>query len=586
VRLAIFLLLIACAHAAYAWDPFGHDLIDATAFRRLMATPEGRETLRYLSARGILRRPHCFEADCAGELPVRTWPPLETSGLDLLLSRQLGSTGQCYHFMAHIADVRTPIDPALGIPHGMVIARDRCIRVVERVLDRLLVAPAQATRAEGAYAILHAIADSYSPAHAERDATGRVLWLRAWRVPEIWRLDRRRYHRILDKRDRAYWVPHRIVGGRRCRDYPHAYVVPEACLTPAGAAAVQAEVDLLILLHRAYTETRSPSLTDPAVAAMWSDFRARWVPGADAPVAPEDVPALAAPKEITHDVFAGARVSAAPGVGLAASVLLPARTWPLVPLATGAIGAAVSRGATLSAELALVVPLFGGVAVGFTPLAGELGCQTSGCRADLALVPLRVVTSFRGHWFVDVSAPAYSWLDRSWDLRRTSITVGRTWDVNLSLEHPVATGQPWDPRPFDETGGRPLPTTHLYLAASVAGANTLGGGVQIRWDRDRWSRRAGFGPQVAFEILASPSVARVTLAPGIRWFFVKRILSADLVPAALSVLAWKSSTGFDVTGQLGLSLVVGVLEFNLRTPALSYVGHHVAPPMLSLGMLW
>ena len=141
-----------------AFELDGHEVIEATAYKRLLALaavpgtgpPEisGRALLGALIATGILAKPPCFDhakpsGDCGAtqrlDLPLQYWPTLRAGAPDLVLDRQIGQHGQCQHFMAHTDDALTPVDPRLGVPGGLATtAYQRCVRVAGLVFDGIL----------------------------------------------------------------------------------------------------------------------------------------------------------------------------------------------------------------------------------------------------------------------------------------------------------------------------------------------------------------------------------------------------------------------------------------------------------------
>ncbi len=260
-----------------AFELDGHEVIEATAYKRLLALhavpgtgpPEisGRALLAALIATGVLAEPPCFDrgnprGDCGAaqrlDLPLRYWPTLRSGGPDIVIDRQLGQRGQCQHFMASTADGLTPVDPRFGVPGGLATtAYLRCIREVGLVFDGILRDPRLAEwRVVGPYVLMHAIEDSFSAAHVDRDPHFKIVHLLSWTLID-WptyllhgkgSFPAPTHHAASDHRDFDYvrWDA-RTSDGHVCREFHHPYAFPEECLTDRAKAAVDAVVDYLVL---------------------------------------------------------------------------------------------------------------------------------------------------------------------------------------------------------------------------------------------------------------------------------------------------------------------------------------------------
>lgn len=168
--------LVLVAREAFAFKPLGHDVIEATAYKRLLAEPlvpgtgvSGKEILATLIRRGVLVRPSCFpedsgEKDCsppADDVPGRWLPDVRSGREDLWLARQFSGTEQCFHFMAPTSDVYDSVQTTVtGVPDRMVdLAPGRCMRFVNGMVDSIL---GRDHHADDAYVLIHAVVDSYS----------------------------------------------------------------------------------------------------------------------------------------------------------------------------------------------------------------------------------------------------------------------------------------------------------------------------------------------------------------------------------------------------------------------------------------
>ena len=191
------LITTLASSGARAFLPEGHEIIEAAAYRRLLALQEvpgtgvsGRALLASLMAARVLIAPPCFDREPRGacgaearvETPLAFWPRLGSGAADILIDRQLGQRGQCQHFMAQTQDGFTPPDARFGVPGGLAIAAyQRCVGVLGAVLDGILRDPTLAAwRMAGMYVFMHAIEDSFSAAHTRRDGQGRVVYLLSW----------------------------------------------------------------------------------------------------------------------------------------------------------------------------------------------------------------------------------------------------------------------------------------------------------------------------------------------------------------------------------------------------------------------
>jgi hypothetical protein len=303
---------VACAavlpsRAAHAFKPLGHDVIEATAYKRLLAEPQvpgtrasGKEILAALIRRGVLARPSCFPGDdshetrClppASDLPGEWLPEVRSGREDLWLARQFDGTEQCFHFMAPTSDVYESAHvTATGVPDRMVdLAPARCMRFVNGMVDTIL---GKDHHADDAYVLLHALVDSYSGAHALRDQANawKLEYLKPWRLigaldycthPSGWRFWSLTYHHdVSDAADDAWKVdspacPAPAEDG--------VYSVPESCLTDRAKEAVAVAHDALVAL---YVMTTDGSKSHHATA--WLSVLGRLV-GGDASDAPTKV---------------------------------------------------------------------------------------------------------------------------------------------------------------------------------------------------------------------------------------------------------------------------------------------------------
>ena len=150
--------------------------------------PDGARTrdlvvLADLTRDGVFEKPLCFESatdDCASRYttdPLAWWLTPHTDAPDRILARQFDHIGQCFHFMAQSDDengLHYTTPSANGGPHaayGLIWdAYDRCVDLLGSLVANVVQDPVAArANATGMYELMHAIMDSYSLAHVERD---------------------------------------------------------------------------------------------------------------------------------------------------------------------------------------------------------------------------------------------------------------------------------------------------------------------------------------------------------------------------------------------------------------------------------
>ncbi len=604
---------VTAAPAAHAWTPEGHEAIEAAAYRRLIAretVPDrgvsGTEVLRRLIRRGVLEAPPCFEPETGSDLaascaaareraPLDWWPVLGSGSQDLLFSRQLGHRGQCFHFMADDPDGEGPPDPELGVARTLAgRAYERCVRTLHALIDELFADPdAARERGRGAYALLHAVADAWSPAHVEREGgVGRIRWLKTWVVRDgiswLWKRTRRKtQHAAIDGRDEAW-----IRDGRACADHPHPYALPESCLSAPAARAARALEELLILLERvgpdAATGTRR-ALDDPDAEAAWRGYLAEYFAssterdrrGTLEPARREWRPNL------LFGVRGGAGRDAPEGTVLVAALPHSPESLPFVPAATAAASwrrvAGVERYA-FGIDLALLVPISSTIALGTTPAAAELACDENGaCAADLH------ATSIHLWWFLEagpwlaLAGPRWSWVERGWVGPIASLAAGWAFDVDMSGSPPRRRfgDARWVPPSLAEASYRRGVVARALLfestVLSTAEDHAVGVVFEARWTRDRWDHRTGLSFGVATAITHGRSAGRsfdeLVLSPALRYWLAPHVfaLTAEPLVGGAGYDRDGKEVVWDLAGRAGVSLMIGQVELALSGPRISYL---------------
>jgi hypothetical protein len=643
-RIVVALIVVAGAalvsSAAHAFELDGHEIIEATAYKRLLAMDvvpgagvpnvSGRALLAALIAAGVLDEPPCFDrtrprGDCGDDqrldLPLEYWPRLHAGAADLVIDRQLGQHGQCQHFMATTADGLTPDDPRFGVPAALATeAYARCVRVAGAVFDLILRDPQLAHwRLAGTYVLMHALQDSFSAAHANRNPRFEIVHLLSWKLIDwpryAWHgrlsFPARTHHAITDARDAddVRWDA-RSRDGRACRDFHNPYAFPEECLTERARAAAGAVVDLLIAIHRSRAVAAAAGRPATVFSAS-GDEAGAWMAFVHehlaSVAAPAELPASPPEPPRRADVFVGVQGVLGDhrlGAGLWGAKLFLGAATPFVLGFTGGAGYTRTDGGNqvvAGMNLALLLPLIRRFTIGAAPAGVRVVCDArfESCRPDVVaglgvlLVPLGDAT------WLGVEGPSWSWTARS---------VGSTWGgLSFGWSHErVGRRDPpaadvlatWDPpRPDDVRAFRSARTTRtVYLAATAISQreNSFAGvGLEWRRDRDVWDRRSGLGPGLQLEvdggrIETADTGGGIAVAPTVRAYLLPNRLAVNATPALVRVGAIAGrALAVDVAARAGVALEVGRLELVVDSPPLSYVSTarwHPLPITVRLGM--
>jgi hypothetical protein len=625
------------ARRAWGFELVGHEIIEAAAYTRLLGRNQipgtgvsGRVLLATLISEGVLVRPPCFDVThpsgrCGPQerlaQPLRYWPLVRSGALDLLINRQLNEKGQCQHFMARTSDALSPVDPQRGVAQALgTDAYRRCVELAGVVFDLIVRDPRHANwRAAGAYALIHAIEDSFSAAHAERDQRWNIVHLLSWTLidwPSYFWAGRfsfppATHHAISDARDLEYLRPGaRTNDGRPCEEPSNPYAVPESCLSVRTRLAVSAVEDLLIAIYRvrasARAEGRPATLATPAAMAIWSDYLHAYLPSAEVAV---ELPTASAEAPGRPDVFVGVQGTARHGgwgVGLWGARLF---VGPAVPFLLGVIASGsllrtdgvnqLSAGAGVS----LLLPLVDRFAIGAAPASGVVTCDTrfTACTTDVGatvgslLVPL-------GEWFwMGLEGPRWSWTDRAFRGSWLGVTLGwahEKWPVEAEVPPDVL--RAWNPpRPDEVLAFRRSRWTGLVFAAATAASSAdnqfFGGGLAWRLDRDRWNRRSGLAAGLALEvdhgvIDGRTNAGALALAPAVAVYLVPERVVVSVVPALVRIgTVTGHGFGADVAGRAGIAFDVGRVEVSVDSPPLSYLSPgqwHALPITVRLGLMF
>ena len=628
---------------ASAFELDGHEVIEATAYKRLLALhavpgtgpPElsGKALLAALIATGVLAKPPCFDrrnpsGDCGVaqrlDLPLRYWPPLRAGMPDLVIDRQIGQAGQCQHFMADTDDSLTPVDPRFGVPGGLATtAYLRCIRELGSVFDGILRDPRLAEwRVVGTYVLMHAIEDSFSAAHVDRDPHFKIVHLLSWTLIDwpIYVLHGKAsfsaptHHAVSDHRDYDYvrWDAY-TRDGHVCRELHNPYAVPEECLTERAKAAADAVVDYLVLTYRlrarAKAAGRQASLFPPAPsddAALWMAFAREHLPSVavDPELPSEPRTALRRP-----DLFVGAQGVVGShlwGAGLWGAGLFMGPATPFLLGVSGSVGVSRTEGVGqlgAGAHLSLLLPLVRRFTIGVAPAGLQVVCSThfESCQADVVATLGNLIVPLGSEAWLGVEGPRWSWTERTVGPSWIGLAFGWSHEDVPRFDPPspeaVAT---WDPPAPDEVRSyrHTRSTRSVFLATTAASRPDnafVGAGLDWRWDRDRWNRRAGFGPGLQAEIDAgridgTEQGGNLAVAPTLRYYLLPDRLALTATPALVRVGALADhAVAVDVAARAGIALDLGRVELEVDSPPLSYVSQarwHALPITVRLGLLF
>ena len=652
---ALIVALLVGEGAAQAFDPDGHEVVEALGYRDLIARDHvadtkvsGAQIIAYLIRRGFLARPRCFDVkpgdlacpdQARREDPVDFWPILGTGSQDLLLSRQFGSRGQCFHFMADTRDADSPRGPS-------VVAYQRCLRLATSLFDEILRDPYVASiRGRGTYVLMHMMADSFSRAHVERGPDLHIHHLKVWTLRndflfDIHKFEPRFQHALIDRRDKGFIDDDRVVDGKPCGKVVAPYELRPACLSPDGKAAVETLTDFLVTLYvvahhaggaaegagglappvnleheQGKTHPMNPtSLDEPFARDHWQALLERHFVSDSAPVLLDK----------QHDdergwepnlLVAGVYRQDTSGNGWDAGARLAwlqvvRQALPLIPLesATLGYGSFGDEGRWLArVEMSFLMPIWDRLGIGFSPVSFGFSCASdfSSCRGDALTLPARLsYFSDLGFW-VDVTGPEYSWVDRVWSYRM-GLTVGAAFDVFDNrrplkiLGHgpsPVEAEAPWSPPPMPELLRYRTPASVTIFVegaiANSAGDHQLSTGIEVRKERDADNRRAGlgYGLELAYQTgkLDDRPLDEARIVPALRYYLLTGFLSLRLTPLALAIGKWGDDFYLDAGADAEVCFSVGGFEVGVGGPRLSYAHwdqNHGTPLNLRFAWRW
>jgi hypothetical protein len=651
-RRAVLVILLAAGLAAPApalpFDSDGHDVIEALVYRTLIEgygkQPPRPDVLRDLINDGALVPPVCFgRADteecreAATANPLLAWPQPLSDRPDYNYRRQFSDEGQCFHFMARIEDEDTPPIPGTHIPRDLAVrAVVRCRDLLDRLLDAVVDVGGRQTRQSGygLYELMHAVQDSFSYAHTQRQAgTGKVEFLRVWepmgrlaggRLGVTYSQSPTR-HDADEPRDAAFLRNYAEVEGRPCRwQMKFLYAMPYACLSSEGDDARQAVVDLLIVVDdlRKARLARGASAGRASDAAEWKAYKERWfdaVYACQGPECDEKQPAMRVP---ASNLLLGLEGTWSPSAGTAG---VSAWGWlfqssPELNPFVYAIGAQVGyrhsydQGTDfgiVGVGLNLFLPVGRHTFLGFMPAQVRVAFGANLGSAEIVTQALLLTWRPTDQLWLGFQGP----MEIDWSRARVGWSFGLTLglapamhDVNSDTllarpeEHADRHDDEWAPEPlwYGRLKGR-VPSIYASVGVTAytqpSGTDPLslygygGLGATIAWDRDHWGGRFptawGLGLSVGdrhttgtyrYLVFALTTEWRWYLLGGlglsvvpVRVEFGPHVTGGDVDDPSPYVYGTAPNQWYFQAGsRLGLALNAGVIDLLVQAPTLAW----------------
>ena len=598
---------------AQAFKPEGHVVIEVMAYREMGTGPDSN-VLASLIRDGAIEAPICFwnrSPDCIDRFesdPLAWWPAPHTDAADMILARQFSHSGQCFHFMAqqddeagdHWVDPMNPRDP--HVTYGLMWdAYLRCENQLEWILWRVVQNPIDARKkARGMYELMHAVMDSYSRAHTERDYEGwsatkgtdpPIEYLKVWQ-PTVGNpfaeSSLKSRHQISDDRDEHYISAVHVEDGRACSEYvAHPYGMPPGCLSQEGRLATNAIEDLMRLV----VSMREKKATRLQVHAAWMTYVAKHLPHAATLAGASDLTThLATPQTGVFDGTIFGRYVVPSGAIDPLTLAIQAEVGSRTDFSQPGVG--TTRGLVLRQDIDAMLSLGNNLSVGFTPFsldytAGQnqpsrVGAVTRALRIDL-FEPLHLSRVAFSVW-----APVeYSWLDAQ---LRWSVGLGISAGL---LEHEPGVvhrsygpsrrareagdvawvpPEPWDSDLRSSSGPVIL---GAYVGATTASVDgKIHEGVELALHKRNWwgtlnSLSYGFLLEDTLEFTneSAPHTSLSGFATG-RWYVYSPfgivvdagVNTQDLSPAQLHPWSFQS--------RMGLVLTIGRVDIIVESPTL------------------
>jgi hypothetical protein len=648
---AVFAALVSLPGAAAAFNSRGHTVVEALAYRTLVEGFGGQsarpDVLRDLINDGALMPPVCFgqaDSEECREAPVANpllqWPMPRTDWPDLNFRRQFSDEGQCFHFMAETADEESGPIPGTRIPRDLAVrAVVRCRDLLDRLTDAVVEVGGKQTRQGGfgLYELMHSVQDSFSFAHAQRQAgTRRIEFLRVWepagklaggRLGMTYSASPTR-HDSHEPRDEAFIRNYAEVEGRPCRDLvDFPYAMPYACLSEQGEQARQALVELLLTvhdLHVAWHAQPAPTAR-PSESAAWKAYKAKWLDAVHACAGAEcdeKQPAMRLPASNFLMGLEGDYSPSAKAWGASLRGVLLQYSPEMNPFIYGLgarLGYARNYGESLNVvtvglDVDLLMPFGKTLLVGLTPAQLRIGFGPGTRGAEIASQLATVYwqptpslwLAFRGPVDVNWSRAEVGWaFGLTVGLAPSTQEVSPQSLIRPHEERAERHDDAWSPEPlwYGRLKGR-VPSVYAMLAISAytqpadAEPGTLYGygglGASVQWDRDRWGSlypTAWGGSLIIGDRRTSGPASYLTAAASLewRWYFL-RILGLSVVPARVEYGA--RVTGLDYPdpspfthertprpyylqagSRLGFAMTAGLVDLLVQGPSAAWSSH-------------
>jgi len=645
IRSMALVAAMGLACPAEAFDSKGHNVIEALAYRTLVEGHAGvaaqPEVLRDLINDGALDTPWCFGRgkplsgeclDAVSSNPLLFWPEAETARPDAFFRRQFSDSGQCFHYMATLADGTTEMLPGTSVPRALATsAVIRCNDLLDTLMRQVVVEGGPGTRRGGfgLYELMHAIEDSFSFAHGERTAEG-IDHLRIWRPLEriaglsseqTKKIPAAVFHEWGDHRDTTYVVEGGETGCEKRTGHP--YDVPYECLSSEGDRARQAIVELLVVVRNLrLAKLGAPGGTDthPEQSPEWVQYRARWFTPVHACEGAEC--ATRQPSDPVPGSYGFLGVDLrfeSPGnfeaIARGSVLRFAEELNPFVYGVSVNLGYQHRKDGS-SAGLAglgvgLVLPLGFKAAIGLT--AAEMRAIFGGPGDSFELLTrlLRFDYALSDRVLLSIEGPlAVNWVEPS---ARWSIAVG----ISYGLSSPRLVGDATLVHHEDKTEREdpdwvPPPAPYGYLHGRKTAVGLLAGvtattrpasavegrpyglgllGVELAWDRDRWGRPHALTPVVLIgagvrNTSGESGYFTGTLGLGLRWYFLgplgltltplvveggPKIHATDKADTSAGVHGSPGSQYYLVVGsRLGLALRLGFIDLLVDSPTLAW----------------
>ena len=491
-------------------------------------------------------------------------------------------------------------------------AYERCKQELELILEAIVEDPKKARfEARGMYELMHAVMDSYSKAHTERDYANvtpgtdpRIRYLKVWQptVPDPFTdASRNSRHEIFEPRDDDYIDRFRVVDGRPCTDFVgKPYSMPPGCLSDTGRLAVNALKDLAHLVVD-LRRKQKPRHVD----AAWEMFVQKHLAHVERPARLNRNPPPRERDTIPF-LFLGTRAQFVPAAGQIETslflryILTSGAFDPLTLAASVEVGSRRVPGQAnelvLREDIDTEFTLGNNIAVGLTPLSFEtVGVGTG--RLEVASRAVRL------DWFepfalrrvaLSLWGPVeYAWFNNNvrWSFgfgvsgalleQRPGAYDRRSSDPNPTADKSWNHPPPWDSEL--RTSGGLRPRFGVFIGATSGTEGVVVGqsgkveeGLEVSfWKRNPWDELRPLSTSVLVGGTFSPQAGSppglrtaVTAFVAERWYPLNPLGLTVEVGYASRDLSHADAFPQSVQTRGGLVLTIGQLDIVLLSPSL------------------